>query len=49
MKFKENCEKDSNWIFTVSIDLKSEKFSLLIEDIFAACEALKIDPEKLIE
>jgi len=44
-KIKKDLEKDFERLSTVSIDSKSGDFSLLINDIFNACEALKSDSE----
>jgi hypothetical protein len=44
-KIKKDLEKDFERLSTVSIDSKSGDFSLLINDIFNACEALKSDYE----
>ena len=44
-KIKKDLEKDFKRLSTVSIDSKSGEFSLLISDIFYACEALKCDSE----
>ena len=45
---KKDLEKNFEQLSNVLIDLKSEEFSLLIADIFDACEALKSnsDPEE---
>lgn len=44
-KIKKNLEKNLERLSNVLIDSKSDKFSLLIVDIFDACEALKSDSE----
>jgi hypothetical protein len=44
-KIKKDFEKNFERLYTVLIDSKSGEFSLLIADIFDACEALKCDSE----
>ena len=44
-KIKKDLEKNFKQLSNVLIDSKSGEFSLLIEDIFDACEALKSDSE----
>jgi hypothetical protein len=44
-KIKKDIEKNFERLHTVLIDSKSGEFSLLIADIFDACEALKSDSE----
>lgn len=48
-KIKKELEKNFERLSNVLIDSKSGEFSLLIKDIFDACEALKFDsePEKV--
>jgi hypothetical protein len=45
-KIKKDLEKNFERFYTVLIDSKSGEFSLLIADIFDACEALKSDSEE---
>ena len=44
-KIKDDLEKNFERLSNVLIDSKSSKFSLLIENIFEACEALKCESE----
>jgi len=44
-KIKKDLEKNFERLSTVLIDSKSDEFSMLIADIFDACEALKCDSE----
>ena len=44
-KIEKNLEKNFDRLSNVLIDSKSKEFSLLITDIFDACEALKFDSE----
>lgn len=44
-KIKKDLEKNFDRLSNVLIDSKSGEFSLLIEDIFDTCEALKFDSE----
>lgn len=44
-KIKKDLEKNFERLSNVLIDSKSDEFSLLIADIFDACEALKSDSE----
>ena len=44
-KIKKDLEKNFERLSNVLIDSKSDEFSLLITDIFDACEALKSDSE----
>ena len=44
-KITEDLEKNFQQLSNLLIDSKSSEFSLLIEDIFGACEALKCDSE----
>lgn len=44
-KIKKDLEKNFERLSNILIDSKSDEFSLLIADIFDACEALKSDSE----
>ena len=44
-KTKDDLEKDYERVFNLSVDSKSGEFSLLITNIFDACEALKWDSD----
>ncbi len=44
-KIKEDVEKNFERLSNVLTDSKSDEFSMLITDIFDACEALKLDSE----
>ena len=44
-KIEKNLEKNFDRLSNVLIDSKSKEFSLLITDIFDACEALKFDSD----